>query len=164
MQLTISITNDVTHITDAMTYAASGNSRQITVPSQTISGVIISDEFGQAVLASTDNSLISTPFMLTNTSVDSMTIDSVLSASDFPGPDNEVYVSGSGSWLNSPGFAMDLTFYDDPLNEFFGASATDTSGNVVGSYSSPPPVIPRVHFNIRQVCLRSPPPMSLLSR
>jgi hypothetical protein len=152
MQLTISITNDVTHITNAITYAASGNSRHLTVPSQTISGVIMSNELGQAALASTDNSLISTSLMLTNTNVDSVTIDSVLSTSDFPGPDNEVYVTGSGSWLKSPGFPMDLTFYDDPLNEFFGERVQRippaTSLEVT---RLPPSVIPRVHFNIRQV-------------
>jgi hypothetical protein len=147
MQLTISVTNDATGITESTTsMATSTTSNEITVPSQTINGVIISGEFDQAILSSTDNSLISTSFGLTNTTADEVTITSVLSASDFAGPDNEVFVTGSGSWLNSAGSVMDMTFFDDPDNALGGASATDTPGQVVGSFVSPAAANPTSSF------------------
>lgn len=51
---------------------------------------------------------------------------------NFVGPDNQVSLTGSGTWLNTMGSVMNLAFYDDQTD-----TGLATAAQLVGSFTSP---------------------------
>jgi hypothetical protein len=107
---------------------------------------VVTGELGQATSAGGIGSLASSALTVTNMLGVVAHISAVLSGSDFVGPANRISLSGSGTWLGSPGSVITQTWYDDPGNVLGGAAIGDTPGNLVGTFTSTPASNPTSSF------------------
>jgi PEP-CTERM motif len=132
MQLTV----DVNGVSRTFTDAATPNSISESPP-PTIDGVIANIITATQINSTTGNTLTLSATEVKNTNSFPVTISAALSGQNFPGPDSTVTLSASGTWLNTPGSVMSLAWYDDPANTLGASTATDTPGNLVGTFTSP---------------------------
>jgi hypothetical protein len=135
MQLFISVT--VGGVTDTQVYTDAGSPNTITVASTTINGVQISSEASRESFAPTDK-LVSSALSVINNNSQGATIIAIMSAAGFPGPGRAVISSASGNWTDTPGTSISASWYNDPNDALGANNATDTPGNLIGTYTSSP--------------------------
>jgi hypothetical protein len=86
------------------------------------------------------NALYSNAINVYNTTNAPLTVYSVASGINFPGPGGEFTLSGSGTFVNSPGSEVSIAWYVDQNNALgaTGNPATNTPGIELGSYTATP--------------------------
>jgi hypothetical protein len=88
----------------------------------------------------TANLLTLNEINVVNTTDQALTVNVVASGMNFPGPGGQFTLSGLGTFYNSPGSSVTMTWYADPNNALgaTGDSATNTPGVELGSYTATP--------------------------
>jgi hypothetical protein len=81
------------------------------------------------------NILNSSSLSLVNATIAPISFQATLGATDFVGPVNEAFTTGSGTWVNSAGSSINLTWYNDALNRQSGENATDREGLLVDTFA-----------------------------
>lgn len=151
IQLTLTATDQTTSTIYTTTYSdvilggdtvSPGSSpNSIVIPAGTQGAIAFSGEQALSFVGMASNTLITSALSVTNTSAtDTYSLTAVLSGMNFTGPANAVSVTGSGTWSATAGSVMKLAFYNDPTDTLGGSTATDTPGNLVGSFTSSPAV------------------------
>jgi hypothetical protein len=133
LTLTIRVTDNLGTLT--LTFS-DGGTNQISLAPFSMLGVQISGEFASATIGAT-NILASSATAIVNTTTGPAFVEAVVSGQNFAGPATQVAVSGSGTWLNSPGSQMTQRWYDDPTNTLGGGPGFLTPGQLVASFVSP---------------------------
>jgi len=124
--LTLSLT--ATDLTTSTVYTATftdvaqGTPNTITVASGTQGSINFTGELSQATIGTGFNTLQTSATNVKNlSSTDTYKLTASLSGLNFPGPSNEVFVSGSGTWQSLNGQSLlfpgaTYSWYDDPSN------------------------------------------------
>jgi hypothetical protein len=129
MQLTLDINGDTQTFTET-------SPNQILLPTTTFAGgVTVVGKSATSVVGSV-NSLAVSGLNVQNTGTATATITGVVSGMNFAGPANFIAVSGSGTWLQTPGSSITQQWYDDPTNALGASKISDTPGNLVDSFTS----------------------------
>jgi hypothetical protein len=128
------------------TFSDAGNAISVGAGSQ--GAINFTGEVASATIGPPFNTLITDALSVSNTSTtDTYRLSATLSGQNFAGPDNAVSLTGSGTWSGTPGSTMNLTFFDDPTNRLGASTATDTPGNLVGSFASSAALDPTSSFS-----------------
>ena len=72
---------------------------------------------------------------LINTATSSRTIAFTVGDTDFAGPINKFFTSGSGTWQTANGSMITLNWYNDPNNDQGAETTTDTPGNLIDTFT-----------------------------
>jgi hypothetical protein len=96
----------------------------------TVEGSLHTDTFGGPL-----NILNSSSLTIRNNTSVAISLQSTISADDFPGETTFVANSGSGTWQGAAGSTATYSFYLDPVNGVGGQTATDRPGVLISSFS-----------------------------
>ena len=132
MSLTITVSDGLG--TTSQTFTDSATPNMIALATTTIEGVTITGEFNQSFIG-VHNILTSSSTSVLNSSGSTASISVVISGQNFTGPASFLSLSGSGTWLETPGSMITQNWYDDPSN-VLGANPTNTPGNLVGTFTN----------------------------
>jgi len=72
---------------------------------------------------------------LINTATSSRTIAVTVGDTDFAGPIDKFFTSGSGTWQTANGSTITLNWYNDPNNNQGAETTTDTPGNLIDTFT-----------------------------
>jgi hypothetical protein len=138
--------SDVPLGTDTVTPTSSPNT--ISIPAGTQGDITFSGELSTSTIGGVLNSLITSALTVKNNSAtDTYHLMAALSGMNFVGPDNQVALTGSGTWQTTAGSVMNLAFYDDPTNTLGASTPTDAPGDLVGSFTSPAALSPTSSYS-----------------
>jgi hypothetical protein len=113
----------------------------ISLAPMTINGVVINGEFdaSEGNPTTPGNFFISSSVTTVhNTNSHAISIDVVVSDTDFTGPQTGFVLSGSGTWLRTPSSTLTENFFYDTSNTQGANSSGNTPGALIGAYTSPP--------------------------
>ena len=148
LQITLTAENLSTLQVFTNTFTDSGTPNVINIGAGTQGDINFTGEVATATIGPPLNTLITDALTVKNSSTTATyLLTAALSGANFVGPDNAVALTGSGTWLNTPGSVMNLSFFDDPTNTLGASSATDTPGNLVGSFASPAALNPTSSYS-----------------
>lgn len=147
MQLTLTATDITVPGTPFVAiFTDSGTPNVISVGAGNTGPIFFTGEFASATVGSPLNILNTSATSVSNTSTtDTFLLTAALSGMNFAGPDNQVSLTASGTWEDTAGSIMNLSWYNDPSN-VLGADCVNslpaclpltTPGNLVGSFTSP---------------------------
>ena len=100
-----------------------------------MNGVVITGSFHRSVSGVPDI-LASNSTSVLNNSGAPRTITVAVSATDFTGPVDVEALSGSGTWLTTPGSTVNLAWFLDPANVQGATSPTDSPGAPLGTFTN----------------------------
>ena len=144
MTLTLSA-EDMTTLqvyTSTFTDVGQGTPNLITVAAGTTGAVAFSGESSTSTVGA-PNTLITSALTVTNTSTtDPYQLTASLVGMNFIGPDNQVSLTGSGTWFETAGSIMKLAFYDDSTD-----AGLATAAQQVGTYTSRAALNPTSSFS-----------------
>lgn len=101
----------------------------------TFGGLTVNGSLHQQIISGGLNILDSGSLSIINESGATVTGTVAISATDFVGPANTAFASGSGTWTTAEGSTMDLTWWNDPANSQGAETPTDLPGTLISSFS-----------------------------
>jgi hypothetical protein len=108
---------------------------QLALATTTVNGVQITGSFHRAVSGAPDI-LSSNSTSVINNSGAPRTIAVAVSDTEFTGPVDVEALSGSGTWLTTPGSTINLAWFLDPANAQGATSPTDGPGALLGTFTN----------------------------
>ena len=105
---------------------------------QTINGVQINGSIQTSTGTPANpgmNTLNASSLSLINTTTSSRTIAFTVGDTDFAGPIDKFFTSGSGTWQTANGSTITLNWYNDPNNNQGAETTTDTPGNLIDTFT-----------------------------
>ena len=102
-----------------------------------IGGVQVEGSLHTQLLGSptADNILNSSSLSLSNTTGGAVNFVTTVGATDFIGPVNTAFTTGSGTWVDSLGSSIAMSWYNDALNRQSGQTALDREGVLIDSFN-----------------------------
>ncbi|HXJ01109.1 MAG TPA: PEP-CTERM sorting domain-containing protein [Micropepsaceae bacterium] len=150
MTLSVNVQDLVTSALFNATFTDAGTPNTIALAPGSVGPMAFTGEFSQSIIGPPNNILISSATTISNTGPDAIRITAALSGQNFVGPDNQVALTASGTWLNTVGSVMNMEWFNDP-NNGLGAACLNAlpaclpfsaPGNLVGSFTSPAAIDP----------------------
>jgi hypothetical protein len=102
----------------------------VTIGGLTVEGSLHSDVFGGPL-----NILNSSSLTIRNNTASAITLESSISADNFPGVTSFIANSGSGTWQTAAGSSALYSFYADTANGIGGQTATDRPGVQISNFN-----------------------------
>jgi len=134
IQLTLTAEDLTTHTVFSFTTSSATNS--ISLGPVATGAIHAQGEFDLQTVGPPINTLFTGATTVINTSAtDSYLLIAAVSATNFKGPDNMAVLTGSGTWEETTGSVMHLTYYDDPSNTL--GAACDSPPAVPGGAAAP---------------------------
>ena len=81
------------------------------------------------------NILSSSSLSVDNPTAADIDIQLAVSATDFVGPIDTAFTTGSGTWVSAIGSTIDMTWWNDPSNQQSATTSTDFKGNQIDAFS-----------------------------
>jgi hypothetical protein len=132
MTLTLTAEDMTTLVSFTSVFTDTATPNTITVPTGVQGALTFNGESSISTVGPPANTLITSALTVQDTSkTDPYKLTASLVGMNFAGPDNNVSLTGSGTWLNTVGSVMSLAFYDDPTNKGLTSAA-----QLVGSFTS----------------------------
>jgi hypothetical protein len=135
LQGTIEVIDGLGTSVNTISDVIQGTPNQILLPNFTSLGVTVTSEIGNATIGGLINILTTSSTNIMNNSGSTATIIAVLSGQNFTGPGNFAALSGSGTWVNTPGSVLTQSWYNDPTNTLGATTPTDHPGNLLGTFT-----------------------------
>jgi hypothetical protein len=106
----------------------------------TFGGLTVEGSSHRQTLGPPTNILSSSSLNIINTSGADVAFDVAVGATDFVGPINTAFTTGSGTWINAVGSTINLEWWNDPANDQGAETPGDTPGGLVDSFTDTPTV------------------------
>jgi len=105
----------------------------VTLPTTVIGGLTIEGSLHTSAFAPPLNALNSSSLSITNNTGAIVSAEVAIGATDFVGPVDFVQASGSGTWFNTPGSTIGMTWWADAANGQGGQTFNDLPGLLICS-------------------------------
>jgi hypothetical protein len=100
-----------------------------------IGGLTFQGSLQTAIATPVFDVLNSSSLSVTNTTAAPISAMFAVSATNFDGPVDQTFASGSGTWVIANGSAIQLSWYNDPQNAQGAETPTDRPGTLVASFA-----------------------------
>lgn len=100
-----------------------------------IGGVDVQGSLHTQQIAGVENILNSSSLSITNNNGFAVNFTTTVGATDFVGPVTSATTTGSGTWVNSAGSSINMTWFNDALNRQSGSTALDREGVQIDTFA-----------------------------
>lgn len=100
-----------------------------------IGGVQVEGSLHTQQIAGLENILNSSSLSISNTTGSAVDFVTTVGATDFVGPVNTAFTTGSGTWVNSSGSDITMSWFNDALNRQSGTTALDREGLLIDAFN-----------------------------